>query len=88
MRRRRNPPYAPEHLERKLSPSGLAPVPAEVFDPGDPPVSDPIIPIGPDGPAFSPDAALPLARFAPVALDPGDPPVSDPIIPIGPDGPA
>ena len=53
--RNRNPRYAPESLERKLSPSGLSavPFPAEVrfLDPGDPPVSDPIIPVGPSGPA-------------------------------------
>jgi hypothetical protein len=60
MRRFRNPRFAPESLERKLSPSGVAPVPvaAVVYVPsdtttstsddgGDPPVSTPGNPSGP-----------------------------------------
>jgi hypothetical protein len=67
MRKHRNPLYAPEYLERKLSPSGfldipvptvlvaVAPVPvADLIDPPPPPPPDdppPIVPAGPDVPA-------------------------------------
>jgi hypothetical protein len=59
----RNPKYAPEMLERKLSPSSLVPTPAAAPayvastdtpppPPPPPPVlPDPIIPVGPNGPA-------------------------------------
>jgi hypothetical protein len=88
MRRIRNPRYAPEFLERKLSPSGIPgnPPPAEVgamapappqmqamAEPGDPPPVDPIPPPDPSGPA---------------AGEPGDPPPVDPIPPPDPSGPA
>jgi hypothetical protein len=60
----RNPRYAPEFLERKLSPSALAPAPvaaavylAPTDAPPPPPnypvppsLPEPIIPVGPSGP--------------------------------------
>lgn len=64
MRQHRNPLYAPEYLERKLSPSGFLSIPVPtamvsvpVPDPTDPPPPPlpgdlpPIVPAGPDGPA-------------------------------------
>lgn len=77
MRRFRNPRYAPESLERRLSPSGLAsPLAAEFATldtpghpvPGDPEPDYPSPPIPPDGS--------------------GEPPIDDPSIPSGPGEPA
>jgi hypothetical protein len=61
MRKIRNPRYAPEFLERKLSPSAMiatVPVTSQVYtlagDPPPPPPPDglpPVPPTGPPGPA-------------------------------------
>ena len=77
MRRFRNPAYAPESLERKLSPSGIvaAPVAAEVYVPAAP------VPV-----ALSP---LNPATSSVTATSPTDPPPpsspTDPAPPTNPD---
>ena len=54
----RFPPYAPESLSPRLSPSAIvvavdAPIPAPLPEPelGDPPIGNPSNPVGPAGPA-------------------------------------
>ena len=100
MRRFRNPRYAPEALERKLHPSGVAPVLAEIYvptataagtptqdDSGDPGASDVS-----GGPA-EPGDPIPSNSTPPDGSDPapppgnGDPPTDTPSIPVGPGEP-
>jgi hypothetical protein len=64
MRRIRNPRYAPEFLERRLSPSTVSAPTAQYYTPtytlqtepttpdgsGEPPISSPTSPTGPSGP--------------------------------------
>src|SRR4051812_15941408 len=101
MRRFRNPRYAPESLERKLSPSGFAPPPADVSweqapagssgssatcDYSQAP-SDPPVDSGPTS-SGSPAPEPPPADPSPMVSSPGDPPPSDPDYPNDPEGPA
>lgn len=75
MRRIRNPRYAPEFLERRLSPSGL---------PSNPPAE--VGYVESDGGSLS---AIPNSDGPSAAGDPGDPPPIDPVPPpADPSGPA
>ena len=101
MRRFRNPRYAPESLERKLSPSGFAPPPADVSceqapadssgssatcDYSQAP-SDPSVYSGPTSSGYSAPEPPPENPY-PTVSSPGDPPPSDPDYPNDPEGPA
>src|SRR4051812_33428063 len=101
MRRFRNPRYAPESLERKLSPSGFAPPPADVSvveTPAAPSTSssscdywsyDPMSEPGdPNYGIYSGDPSSQPPGDLSSAVSPGDPPDGDPGYPADPDGPA
>lgn len=84
-RRRRNPRFAPESLESRLSLSDACvnPGPAWVV-----PVGAPVAPApGPGDIEPPPEGAVPENPPPPPDGD-GSPPDSDPVIPIGPSGPA
>src|SRR4051794_32035155 len=94
MRRNHNPRYAPESLERKLSPSGLTgiPVAAELYVPntkfGGGASQVPAVWLIS---ANVRDTSGTVSALSAVKSPPdgsGDPPIDDPIIPIGPAGPA
>jgi hypothetical protein len=92
MRRHRNPPYAPESLERKLNPSGITafPVAAEINTPNSPTsisVSPPSASIIVSMDRFEMDRLATVTVLAaakdPVPTEPGDP---EPVGPYGPTG--
>jgi len=68
MARIRNPYYAPEFLEKRLSPSGLPgpAAPAEV------------------APLFPPGPTPPPPTYPPIPPDPSLPPIEFPLPPVGP----
>jgi hypothetical protein len=95
MRGHHNPRYAPEYLERKLNPSGIAgiPVAAEVYIPHTQPTE--VTTLNPALAVVSMNVPTTSGPLAPQGgTDPappdgsGDPPIEDPNIPIGPAGPA
>jgi hypothetical protein len=95
MRRHHNPRYAPEYLERKLSPSGITgiPVAAEVHIPVT--QTHHVATLSPAVPVVSanvPGTHKPMAPAPHIqphfSNDVGDPPIGNPSNPIGPVLPA